>query len=226
VKVSVIIPAIDESAVVGHAVASARLAGADEIIVVDGGSVDDTASRARERGARVLTAASGRAAQQNAGGFAAEGDVLLFLHADCRLPESGIAELRTAMANSASVVGGCFRQHIDHPGRTFRLIESGNLLRVRFLKWAYGDQAIFVHTTIFRELRGFPDLHLMEDLYFMKQLKRRGRLVVIRSKLFVSARRWMQHGTIRQTLQNWTLLLAVHLGVSPGRLARHYPRTT
>lgn len=225
-NVSVIIPTIDEAALVGRAITSAQQAGADEVIVVDGGSADDTAGKAESLGARVLTAAPGRASQQNAGAFAAQGDVLLFLHADCQLPEFGLAEVCSRLAASGEIVGGCFRQHIEHPGRVFRLIEAGNLLRVRALKWAYGDQAIFVRRKIFRSLEGFPDLPLMEDLYFMKRLKRCGSLIVIRPKLRVSARRWKERGTARQTLQNWAMLLAVHLGVPPDRLARHYPRTT
>ena len=221
-----IIPAIDEARVIGVAVQSAVDAGADEVILVDGGSHDGTPEFAKKNGARVLTAAPGRASQQNAGAQVAVGDVLLFLHADCRLPEAGLAEIRHQLTAENSCVGGYFRQRIDDAAGIYRWIEFGNLLRAKTLKWAYGDQAMFVRTSIFQRIGGFPDMVLMEDLFIMKRLKRQGPLICISTPLLVSARRWKNHGSIRQTLCNWTMLLAVHLGVSPSVLARFYPRTT
>ena len=96
-------------------------------------------------------------------------------------------------------------------------------LRARLLNWAYGDQGIFVRRSCFEKLNGFPDLRLMEDLYFMKRLKREGRVVVVDSPLHVSARRWQKKGLLRQTLRNWSLITLAHCGVSPDRLARFYP---
>ncbi len=225
-KISVIIPAIDEAEVIGAAVDSAQRAGASEVILADGGSSDGTADVAESHGARVVTSDRGRARQQNTGAQLASGDVLLFLHADCCLPETGLQEVRKQLAGSLSRVGGCFRQRIDDPRRIYRWIESGNHLRATLLKWAYGDQAIFVRTDVFQRLGGFPDIALMEDLYLMKQLKREGELTFVDAPVVVSARRWRQRGTVRQTLRNWVMLLAVHLGVSPDRLASYYPRTT
>jgi len=225
-KVSVVIPAINEAAEIAHTVASAVTAQADEIILVDGGSTDDTMDLARDAGANVISSPPGRATQQNGGAIASTGDILLFLHADCRLPESGIRDIRRQLTQQPHCVGGWFRQRIDDPARIFRLIEAGNQLRARALKWAYGDQAMFVRRERFVAINGFPDLPLMEDLYLMKKLKRCGQLVCIDAPLIVSARRWKQRGTIQQTLRNWTMLTAVHLGVSPKRLARFYPRTT
>jgi rSAM/selenodomain-associated transferase 2 len=226
VTISVIIPAIDEAEVIGAAVSSAVRAGADEVILVDGGSSDATPRIAEQHGALVLTALPGRASQQNAGAHAAKGDLLLFLHADCCLPEDGLDEIRQQMAACKSRTGGFFRQRIDHAGWIYRWIEFGNLFRARTLKWAYGDQAIFVRSNVYHAIGGFPKMPLMEDLYFMKRLKREGQLVCIQAPLVVSARRWTKRGTIRQTLRNWTMLVAVHLGVSPNTLARFYPRTT
>jgi len=177
-------------------------------------------------GARVVTAKPGRAIQQNAGANIATGDVLLFLHADCCLPESGLEDIRRQMLADDSCVGGCFRQRIDQPGWLYRWIEFGNFLRAKILKWAYGDQAIFVRTLTWQNIGGFPEIPLMEDLYLMKRLKKKGRLICIRAPLVVSARRWKHQGPLRQTLRNWTLLAAVHLGISPATLARFYPRAT
>lgn len=224
--VSVIIPAIDEAEVIEAAVESARHAGADEVIVADGGSADDTVERARHAGAHALTVPCGRGRQQNSGAAAATGDVLLFLHADCCLPQNGLDGIRDRLSGSDASVGGYFRQRIDASGGLYRWIESGNWMRARVLGWAYGDQAIFVRASVFEQIGGFPDLPLMEDLYLMKRLKRQGQLIGLDATLQVSARRWKQRGAIRQTLRNWMMLAAVHLGVSPGILARFYPRAT
>ncbi|MCH2212369.1 MAG: TIGR04283 family arsenosugar biosynthesis glycosyltransferase [Fuerstiella sp.] len=225
-KISVIIPAIDEVQVIGAAVDSAVCAGADEVILADGGSQDGTPAVAESHGASVMSAEQGRAHQQNAGAQSAAGDVLLFLHADCCLPKSGLSEIRGRLSKEKSCVGGYFRQHIDGSPLVYRWIETGNLLRAGMLKWAYGDQAIFVRTDIFRDIGGFPEIPLMEDLYMMKKLKQRGNLICIDSPLLVSARRWENRGVLRQTLRNWLLLAAAHLGVSPSVLSRFYPRTT
>jgi rSAM/selenodomain-associated transferase 2 len=226
VKISVIIPAIDEACVIGQAIQSAHQAGASEIIVADGGSRDSTCQTAESLGARVVTSEPGRAIQQNSGSRAASGDVLLFLHADCQLPASGLDELQEALKASPLSVGGFFRQRIEHPGRMFRFIEAGNLLRARSLKWAYGDQGIFVRSTVFADVGGFPQIAIMEDLYLMKRLKRCGRLACINAPLVVSARRWQARGLVRQTLRNWCMLAAAHLGISPSVLAHYYPRAT
>ena len=223
-RVSVIIPALNEQSLIADAIRSAHDAGAAQVIVVDGGSTDETTMVAGKQRATVLVTSPGRAIQQNAGAAVAEGDVLLFLHADCRLHPDAIHDLRRRLDAPANAVGGFFRQRIDSSDRIFRVIEAGNLARARLLKWAYGDQGIFVRTHAFRSLGGFPELTLMEDLYFIKRLKRLGPLLAISTPITVSARRWKQRGAIRQTLTNWSLITAAHLGISPNRLARFYAK--
>ncbi|MEQ9409022.1 MAG: TIGR04283 family arsenosugar biosynthesis glycosyltransferase [Fuerstiella sp.] len=221
--VSVIIPTLNEQSCIEAAIGSARDAGAAQIIVVDGGSTDQTVAAA-ERLATVMTVPrAGRAVQQNAGAAVAVSDVLLFLHADCRLDPEAIAELSEKLSSAPQIVGGCFRQSIEAAGLRYRLIEAGNAWRVRLLKWAYGDQAIFVRADVFRQLGGFPDLPFMEDLYFMKQLKHQGRILSLQSPLSVSPRRWQRNGVLTQTLRNWALIAAAHLGARPDRLVRFYP---
>ncbi|WP_158520843.1 TIGR04283 family arsenosugar biosynthesis glycosyltransferase [Fuerstiella marisgermanici] len=222
-SVSVIIPTLNEEANVGRAIASAIEAGASEVIVVDAGSGDQTVAVASSAKATVLHSERGRAVQQNVGADAACGDVLLFLHADCELHEDAVSEICRRLSADPTMVGGCFRQRIDAGGMRYRIVEAGNALRVRLLKWGYGDQAIFVRKDVFQKLGGFPNLQLMEDLYFMKRLKRCGRIALLRSPLTVSARRWQDRGLVTQTLRNWTLITAAHLGISPDRLARFYP---
>jgi len=219
-RISVIIPTLNESANIAAALASVADETDTEIIVVDGGSEDDTLAKCAAAD-HVLHAERGRANQLNAGAAAAGGDVLLFLHADCRLEAGGLDAIRKACA-AENCVGGCFRQHIDAEGLRYRALEWGNAQRVRWLKMAYGDQGIFVKAKTFLRLGGFPPLRLMEDVYFMKRLRRAGRFVLLDQKIEISARRWRQRGVIRQTLTNWTLITAATLGVSPDRLASYY----
>lgn len=225
VKVSVIIPALNEQRTIGSAIASARNAGADEIIVVDGGSTDLTTQiAARDAAVTVLTSSqSGRAAQQNLGAANAAGDIFLFLHADCRLSRNSISDLVNRVSASPRTIAGCFRQRIDQPGFRYRSLETGNLWRVRLLKWAYGDQGIFVRAAVFREQNGFPAVCFLEDLLLMKKLRRAGRIAVLDSHIEVSARRWRRRGVLGQTLRNWLIVALAHLGIAPERLAKLYP---
>lgn len=220
-SVSVIISTLNEADRIGPLIAATRDVGECEIVVVDGGSTDGTPDAAAAADI-VIETQRGRAVQQNEGAAAAGGHVLLFLHADCRL-QPGAFEAVTTALRDARVVAGCFRQRIDAAGWRYRLLERGNALRVNLWKWAYGDQGIFVRRDVFEELGGFPELKLMEDLYLMKRLKKRGRIVQVSPPLVVSPRRWQQAGIVRQTLRNWTLLALAGCGVSPDRLASLYP---
>ncbi len=221
--ISVIIPTLNEVANIASQIEQTRGLGECEIIVVDGGSTDETVVRATAAD-RVEVSLPGRARQQNHGAICSRGDVLLFLHADCRLPATALESIRRAMLDP-QVVGGCFAQRIEASGLRYRWIERGNALRVRLFKLAYGDQAIFVRRSVFEELGQFPELKLMEDVFLMKRLRRAGRFVLLPDRLTVSARRWQRHGVIRQTLRNWTLLTLALVGVSPDRLVRFYPNT-
>ncbi|MCA9023988.1 MAG: TIGR04283 family arsenosugar biosynthesis glycosyltransferase [Planctomycetaceae bacterium] len=218
--ISVIIPTLNESATIAQTVQRTRALGACEIIVVDGGSHDGTLAAAGSAD-QCLNSPRGRAAQQNRGAAVAGGDVLLFLHADCWLEAGAFEAMQHALSDSRCV-GGCFRQMIDAEGWGYRTVERGNALRVRWLKWIYGDQALFVRREVFQRVGGYPELELMEDLYISKRLKRKGRLWVVDHSLHVSPRRWQQVGLIRQTLRNWAFVGLAHCGVSPHRLARHY----
>jgi len=219
-NISIIIPTLNEADRIAALIDDARLLGSCEIIVVDGHSDDGTLQRASGAD-RCLTAPRGRARQMNAGAAAARGDVLLFLHADCRLAPGSLDAARTLL-DDPRTAAGCFRQHIDAPGRGYRCLEWGNNLRVRLFGRAYGDQGIFVRRSIFDQLGGFPDVPFLEDAIFSKAIRRLGRLRLADGIIHVSARRWERAGIIRQTLRNWTILLLARLGVSPARLARLY----
>src|SRR5262245_16171328 len=186
-RTAIIIPALNEAGRIGAAIERARDLGPAEIVVVDGGSDDGTLAAASSAD-RTLTAPRGRAMQQNAGAAASSADVLLFLHADCWLETGSLEQMEGALADP-HCVGGCFRQQVDAGGRRFRWLERGNALRVKFWRLAYGDQGIFVRRVVFSRLGGFPALMLMEDLFFMKRLRKEGKLALLDGPLHVSSRR-------------------------------------
>lgn len=221
-RISVVIPAINEAECIERAVMSCWNAGFDEIIVADGGSKDDTPRLATKAGASVVYGPRGRAIQQNLGAQHATGEVLLFLHADNWLaPEAG-HQIRGSLGQS-SILAGAFQQRIESTRPLFRLLERGNAARARFRGMAYGDQAIFMRRETFDQLGGFPVVGLMEDLLLMREFRKLGQLELLPGPVYVHPRRWEKRGIIGQTLRNWILICAEKIGVSPNRLARFYP---
>jgi rSAM/selenodomain-associated transferase 2 len=219
--ISAIIPTWLEEHAVGAAVAGAR-AIADEVIVADGGSADQTAAIAAERGARVVCCAKGRGAQLAAGARAASGDVLLFLHADAELgPEARDAIL--SRLQDPRVIGGNFLLEFTGPSRFAPLFSCANDLRRRVLRIYYGDSAIFVRRAVYEELGGFRPFPIFEDHDFVQRMERHGRTAYIRDlRVRVSSRRYEDKPL--RTLINWALLQALYSfgKVEPERLARLY----
>jgi len=221
-QISVIIPAINEANWILRAVNRAWEAGVDEVIVVDGGSEDQTLALAESGGAKVLEGPLGRAAQQNLGALHARGEILLFLHADNWLTPTVGRQIRECLMHE-ELHGGAFRQRIEATGVLYRMLEWGNAARVRWRGLPYGDQAIFMRKKTFDQLGGFPVSKLMEDLLLMRAFKLLSSPVLLPGPVYVHPRRWQQHGVVRQTLKNWFLLSAHALGVAPDRLAGLYP---
>lgn len=219
-SISVIVPTYNEEHNIQTVIESTRAAGPCEVIVVDGGSRDDTVAAAQSADI-VIKSSLGRSIQQNQGAQRASGEALLFLHADCEL-SPGFVDAVSSCLEQDGIVAGCFSQSIDHTARKYRTIENGNTWRVKNLGWIYGDQGLFLKKKTFNELNGFPPMPLMEDLYFSKKLKRQGKLVVCDHPLKVSARRWEKNGVIRQTLRNWGFVTLAHCGVKPTTLASWY----
>ena len=222
-KLSVIVPTLDEGeriAATLDALASLRALGV-EVIVVDGGSRDATVQRARLRADRVIPAARGRASQMNAGAEKATGDVLLFLHADTRLPSDADHVVLNALERSGRAWG---RFDVKIEGRHPLLVLVGALmnLRSRLTGIATGDQAIFVKRDTFQAVGGFPAIELMEDIALCKRLKRVGRPHCLRQRVVTSGRRWEEIGVIRTMVLMWRLRLAYFFGADPAELARQY----
>lgn len=194
-----------------------------EIIVVDGGSDDGTAGIVRScPGIRLIeTGTRGRAVQMNAGAAASSGDVLLFLHADTRLPERW-REYVTDSILRGGMAGGRFRFDVAHPSRVYRWIARGTNLRSRFLGITYGDQAIYAARTKFEQVGGYPEIPVFEDAGLADRLKQAGGLDWVDEPVLTSARRWERRGPLRTLLLTWTLRALYTLSVSPNFLTRFY----
>jgi rSAM/selenodomain-associated transferase 2 len=220
-SVSVIIPALNEAVGIADCLQSLRPRRPHQIIVVDGGSTDGTPAAAQAADV-VLTAPRGRARQMNAGAAHATGDLLLFLHADCQLQQGALPEVERLLARP-EIVAGCFTMTVRASGALYRCIDAAASARVRLTGLVYGDQGLFLRRQDFERIGGYPPLRLMEDVFISRTLRRLGRVVVARSRVFVSPRRWQRTGLVRQTLRNWTLTALAAAGVHPDRLARYYP---
>ena len=214
-------PALNEKAAIPAAIESVRRQRPHEILVADGGSTDATVRVAGPLADRVLTAPRGRAAQMNAGAAAAAGDVLLFLHADCTLEDGAVAEAVRRL-RSPRVAAGCFAMRVDADGYWFRSIDGCATARVRLTGIPYGDQGLFLTRKTFDRAGGFPPVRFMEDVLLGLRLRRLGRVVVARKRVFVSARRWRRVGVVRQTLRNWGFTALAAAGVHPDRMAAYY----
>ncbi len=222
-RVSIIIPALNEAAVIERAIQAAWQTGAHEVIVVDGGSQDNTIALAKAAGSQLIVSKPGRAYQQNQGAAQASGDVLLFQHADNWLDASAVEQIQTAL-QKPSIIAGAFEQQIAASGTLYRYLEWGNAWRARCWGLPYGDQGIFLRREAFEKLGGFPEVRLMEDVLLMQRVRRKRRPVLLPGPIHIDPRRWQRHGIVRQTLRNWTLLTALRLGATPNELARFYPR--
>lgn len=220
--ISIVVPALDEAERIVEVLRSVREPGVREVIVVDGGSADETAARAATVADRVLRSARGRAVQMNAGADAASGDVLLFLHADTRLPAGFAAAVQQAVERGA--IGGRFDVVLEGEHPFLPVVAFLMNARSRLTRISTGDQAIFVRRDVFAKLGGFAPIPLMEDVELTGRLRRLGPLAALRLRVRTSARRWEINGVARTIVLMWRLRLAYACGVPPERLARAYRR--
>jgi rSAM/selenodomain-associated transferase 2 len=222
-SVSIVIPTLNEEALVQGQVRRCLLLNPrPEVIVADGESSDGTLSIAREAGAYALACARrGRALQMNAGAAAASGDTLLFLHADLLLPQTAYSAMLEALRDPR-VTGGAFRRRFDSPSLLLRLGCRLADLRGTALGIFLGDQAQFVRKEVFQRLGGFPAILLFEDLAFSSILSRHGGTCLVREKVIASSRRFHREGNLRRLSLNAWLTVLYLAGVDANRLARRY----
>ena len=227
------IPALNEADGIAACLASVAAQAVDgpwEVVVADGGSADGTPEVVRRAmpQARLVAPGRGRARQMNAGAAAASGGVLLFLHADTRLPEGALAAVLAALADGA--VAGCFRTRFARAagpggfgpvGRALMRLWEGRLW-MRWHRFAFGDRALFARRAAFEAAGGFPDQSLFEDLDLVRALRPQGPFAFLDADVETSARRFARHGALRQQLRNLALWLGWNAGVSPARLKRFY----
>ncbi len=224
-NISVIIPTLNEGAGVAAAITHARRTAvpfAIEVIVCDGGSQDDTCTRARPVADKVLTSAVGRSRQMHAGALAATGDLLVFLHADTRLPDGWAAIVKEAWARSSAPVAAAFALGFDQDGFFYRMITVTAGWRQRLTGVPQGDQAIVVSKAAYFAVGGFPDVPLLEEYGLIRKLKGMGRIVRLPARVLTSARRYEKNGRLWNNLRNTIIVALYYCGVSEERLACLY----
>ncbi len=223
--ISVVIPVLHEAGFINAALdhlTSQTESTHVEVIVVDGAQEKDTLAAIRRDGVHLLSSLRGRGRQMNEGAAVARGDILLFLHADTRLPDTWFADVERAMTGS-DCVGGAFDLGIASTHWFLKLTQLVGTIRSRLTRVPYGDQAIFIRRSFFESLGGYRELPLMEDVDLMRRIKRAGgRICFIPKRVITSARRWEKDGAIRGTLRNWVLIGLYLLGVPPERLVKYY----
>jgi rSAM/selenodomain-associated transferase 2 len=222
-RVSVVVPVLNEEVALGAVLGAVRpsLTTGDELVVVDGGSSDRTVEIARASGALVVESERGRGRQLNAGAARTRGDVLLFLHADTRLPSAWRDEIERAL-DTADACWGRFDVEFDEGGALLRLIAWLISRRSRAFRSATGDQAIFVRRADFDAVGGYREAHLFEDVDFVRRIRPRGAMAIPASPVVTSSRRWRMDGVLRTTLRMWSLKSLYLAGVPARRLERFY----
>ena len=222
-KISIIIPVLNEVENISGLLRSLQTyrEKGHELIVVDGGSEDETVEIASPLADKTIQTVAGRSSQMNAGAYAATGDILWFLHADCRVPENSDELIINALAKRASSWGR-FDVRLSGNKLSLRMVEKMMNLRSRLTGIATGDQAIFINRPLFEKVGGFPDQLLMEDIEISKKLKAYQSPVSLRDKLMTSSRRWEQNGVAKTIFLMWLLRAAYFFGVPADKLDMHY----
>lgn len=218
--VSIIIPTLNEETTIAGLLTNLKFQkGNFEVIIVDGGSHDETISIARSFSkVKILPSAKGRAIQMNNGAKKAIGDILLFLHADTILPPDAILAIENSLVRNC--VAGCFYLEFDDPNMLLKIYSLFS--RLNHSLFTYGDQAIFIRKSIFEKLGGFANIPIMEDVEIQSRLKTQGKFIKLDKPVQTSARRFLQNGIVKQQLLNMVLVVLFKLGVSPEKIKKYY----
>lgn len=220
-SIAVIVPLLNEAGELPRLLNRLQACGADELVIVDGGSTDGSRQQLEASGLRWLTSSPGRAVQMNNGARICTSDILLFLHADTEISPDHI-EIMRGLACKPEIAGGRFDVRLSGRHMALRVIERFINLRSRLTRISTGDQAMFVRREIFERMGGFAVIPLMEDIEFSRRLKRQGSVACLRRRVLTSSRRWEQHGILRTILLMWTIRLLFWMRVSPAKLAVMY----
>ncbi len=218
---SIIIPTLNEADTIESCLTNLIINHSEiEVIVSDGGSSDGTLDIVSKCPyVRCVNSAPGKGRQMNEGATEAKGDIFIFLHADTSLPLSAFRQIESIMSDP-SVAGGSFCLNFDI--NRFFLNVYSTFTRINHTLFTYGDQCMFVRSRIFKEIGGFQDIPIMEDVEFQTRLRQIGKFIKIRTPVVTSARRYLENGIIRQQVLNTVLVLLYHLGASPSFLKRYY----
>ena len=223
--ISIIIPVLNEAENIRNTLVYLQEEVGDsdrEIIVVDGGSKDQTVAIAKSLDVIVIESIkAGRANQMNAGAAIATGDILLFLHADTQLPHDYASLIINTLAKP-KVIAGAFELAIDSQQKSLRFIEAMVKMRSHWFSLPYGDQALFITRSTFEKIGGFPEVAIMEDFVLVKQLKRQGKIAIAPAAVTTSSRRWEKLGVWQTTMVNQLMILGYYLGISPDKLRKFY----
>ncbi len=211
-EISIIIPTLNEERTISQCLETMVDIPGVEVIVADGGSTDRTVEITEQhRDVKVVTSVIGRSIQMNKGVGRARGDTLLFLHADCILSRDVVLNIRHVL-KSRLFVGGAFKIRLLSDKFIYRLIEAGINFRSKVFKLPYGDQGLFVKRSVFETLGGFREISICEDLDFVYRLKKCGKIIILDERISASIRRWENHGILRTSLRNQSLLASYVLG--------------
>ncbi|MGH2415197.1 MAG: TIGR04283 family arsenosugar biosynthesis glycosyltransferase [Microcystaceae cyanobacterium] len=220
--ISIIIPVFNEAEIIQKSLLHLKHEPGIEIIVVDGGSQDQTVELVKALGIKIICSTQlGRANQMNLGAAFATGDILLFLHVDTYLPV-GYQQIVKETLFHPKTVAGAFEIAINGRQKSLRFVEKMVNWRSRFFSLPYGDQAIFLRASTFEEINGFVNLPIMEDYELIQRLKRRGKIAIAPAKVLTSERRWQRLGVCKTTLINQLIIVGYYLGISPSNLAQFY----
>jgi rSAM/selenodomain-associated transferase 2 len=220
-KVSIIIPTLNEELVLESTLTQIQQLLPHELIVSDGGSKDNTCGITNRLGHRLITSSAGRALQMNTGADEATGDILLFLHADSRLEPESYQKMLECMQNP-KWIGGAFALCIESGKWSLKFITLLANIRSRYFGLAYGDQGFFVRKEVFNDMNGFSPIPICEDLDFYRRLTKRGDVILLKEKAHTSPRRWIQEGIVFTTARNFIIAILFGLGFPPRILTKWY----
>ena len=220
-KVSIIVPTLNEELVLEKTLTQFQQLSPHELIVSDGGSDDGTRNIAGRFSHRVITGSAGRALQMNVGADEATGDILLFLHADSRIEPESYRKMLQCMQNP-KWIGGAFKLCIEYGKWSLKLIALLANIRSKYFGLAYGDQGFFVRKEVFKDMNGFSPLPICEDLDFYHRLRKKGPVILLKEKAHTSPRRWIKEGILFTTARNTLIAVLFGLGFPPHILTKWY----